>query len=423
MAAGIARREVMVSAAAAALAGVAGRSTGARAQQKPIRLGLITPLSGPQEIVGRDHLAGATIAVNQINQAGGVLGRTLELETRDDKASPAAGVAASKDLVSSGVNLLFGVLSSGVALAIAPTLKGDDAVLILCAASANELTHEQFTPNLFRASDEAYMRQRALAKVVAKDYAAINSWTAINPQTAIGASNWDSFVDGLNQFYPQEAGHNVEVIDALTVKYGATDYKNEIAQLMRRSAEGLYLGVYGGDAVTMLRQAAPYGLARKFKVLVDPGSEYIVAQTLGKSTPVGLWAGIHWYFGAYRGNAINDALYDAYVKSTGNPFPAGYVGEGHAGVLAYAAAIQRAGSTETGAVIGALEGMSFASCKGKRTFRKEDHQAICDVNMVQFAPDDTAAGWKIVGYRVVDGAESIEPPSPGKALVLNTKRQ
>jgi len=418
----ITRRSAIRLSGAATLATAALSSRAARAQQGPIRLGLITPLSGSQEIIGRDHLAGASIAVNQVNQAGGVLGRPLELVSRDDRAAPADGVAASKDLVGSGVNLLFGILSSGVALAVAPTLKGDNAVLILCAASANELTHEQFTPNLFRVSDEAYMRQRALAKVIAKDYANVKTWTAINPQTAIGASNWDSFVDGLNQFYPEQAGHKVEVLEALTVKYGATDYKNEIAQLMRRSSEGLYLGVYGGDAVTMLRQAAPYGLTKKFKVLVDPGSEYIVAQTLGKSTPPGLWAGIHWYFGAYRGNKINDDLYDAYVKATGNKFPAGYVGEGHAGVLAYASAIQRAGSTETQAVIGALEGMSFESCKGKRTFRKEDHQAVCDVNMVQFAPDDTEAGWKIIGYRVVDGAESIEPPTPGKAIKLNTGR-
>ncbi len=419
----VSRRDGMKSIVAAAMATAAsGLPRAARAQSGTIRLGLITPLSGSQEIIGRDHLAGATIAINQVNQAGGVLGRKLELVTRDDKAAPADGVAAAKDLAGSGVNLLFGILSSGVALAVAPTLKGDNSVLILCAASANELTHEQFTRNLFRVSDEAYMRQRALAKVVAADYPAITSWTAINPQTAIGASNWDSFVDGLNQFYPEQAKHDVTVIEALTVKYGATDYKNEIAQLMRRSSEGLYLGVYGGDAVTMLRQAAPYGLAKKFKVLVDPGSEYIVAQTLGKSTPAGLWAGIHWYFGAYRGQKINDDLYDAYVKATGNKFPAGYVGEGHAGVLAYASAIQRAGSTETQAVIGALEGMTFDSCKGKRTFRKEDHQAICDINMVQFGPDETEAGWKVIGHRVVDGATSIEPPTPGKALILNTKR-
>ena len=70
-------------------------SKGARAQSGPIRLGLISPLSGSQEIIGRYQLAGATIAVNQINQAGGVLGRKLELVPRDDKAAPAAGVAAS----------------------------------------------------------------------------------------------------------------------------------------------------------------------------------------------------------------------------------------------------------------------------------------------------------------------------------------
>lgn len=391
-------------------------SKSARAQSGPIRLGLISPLSGSQEIIGRYQLAGATIAVNQINQAGGVLGRKLELVPRDDKAAPAAGVAASKDLVGAGVNLMFGVLSSGVALAIAPTLQGDNAVLVLSAASANELTHDQFSPNLFRISDQAFMRQRALARLVAADYPAVTTWTAINPQTAIGTSNWDSFVDGLMQFYPELTKKQVEVAEAIWAKFGATDYKNDLTQLMRRSSEGLYCGVYGGDAVTMFGQAASYGLIKKFKVIVDPGSEFIIAQAMGKNTPPGLWSGFHWYFGAYKGRKINDDLYDAYVKQTGDKFPAGYVGEAHAAVLAYAAAIQKAGGTETAQVIRALEGLTFDTCKGERTIRKEDHQAICDLNFVQFGPDASDLGWTVTGHRVIKGADAIEPPTPGQPL-------
>lgn len=137
---------------AAAIGSLAAPS---RAQGGSIRLGLIAPLSGSQEIVGRYQLAGATIAVNQINQAGGILGRQVELVTRDDKANPAAGVAASKDLAGSGVNLMFGILSSGVALAVAPTLADDKSVLVVSAAAANELTHEQYTRNVFRSADHA----------------------------------------------------------------------------------------------------------------------------------------------------------------------------------------------------------------------------------------------------------------------------
>ena len=299
------------------------------AQGEPIRLGLISPLSGSQEVIGRYQLAGASIAVNQINQAGGVMGRKIELVTRDDKAAPAAGVAAAKDLSGNGVNLMLGVLSSGVALAIAPTLQADKSVLVVSAAAANELTHDQFSPNVFRTADHAYSRQRALAKLVAADYPAVTEWTAINPQTAIGTSNWDSFVDGLLQFYPELTKKEAKITEAIWAKFGATDYKNDIAQLMRSKSEGLYCGVYGGDAVTMFGQAAAYGLTKKFKVLVDPGSEFIIAQAMGKSTPPGLWSGFHWFYGAYKGHKINDDLYDAYVKMTGDKYPAGYVGEAH----------------------------------------------------------------------------------------------
>ena len=404
---------------AAAIGSLAAPS---RAQGGPIRLGLIAPLSGSQEIVGRYQLAGATIAVNQINQAGGILGRQVELATRDDKANPAAGVAASKDLAGSGVNLMFGILSSGVALAVAPTLADDKSVLVVSAAAANELTHEQYTRNVFRSADHAYARQRALAKLVLTDFPDTLNWTAINPQTAIGASNWDSFVDGIVQ-YSQEAGKPAEITEALWTKFGATDYKNEISQLMRSKSEGLYCGVYGGDAVTMFGQAAAYGLTKKFKVIVDPGSEFIIANAMGKNTPPGLWSGFHWYHGAYEGHKINDDLYNAYVKETNDPHPAGYVGETHTSVLAYASAIQKAGSTETDAVIAALEDLEFDSCKGMRKIRKEDHQAICDLNFVQFGPDEGSdKGWKVTGHRIIKDEGVSEAPTPGVPIVFKNKK-
>ena len=68
---------------------------------------------------------------------------------------------------------------------------------------------------------------------------------------------------------------------------------------------------------------------------------------MGKNTPPGLWSGFHWFYGAYKGHKINDDLYDAYVKTTGDKYPAVYVGEAHRSVLAYASAIQKAGSTDT----------------------------------------------------------------------------
>ncbi len=412
-------KSLAVFGAASAFGSLARPSYG---QSQTIRLGLLAPLSGSQEVIGRYQLAGATIAVNQINQAGGVLGRKIELVTRDDKAAPAAGVAAAKDLAGNGVNLMLGVLSSGVALAIAPTLQGDKSVLVVSAAAANELTHEQFSPNLFRTADHAFSRQRALAKLMATEYGSVSDWTAMNPQTAIGTSNWDSFVDGMLQYYPEINKKPVTITDAIWAKFGATDYKNEIAQIMRSKSEGLYCGVYGGDAVTMFGQAAAYGLTKKFKAMVDPGSEFIIAQAMGKNTPPGLWSGFHWFYGANVGNKINDDLYDAYVKMTGDKYPAGYVGETHTSVLAYANAIQKAGSTDTNAVIAALEGLEFDSCKGMRKIRKEDHQAICDINFVQFGPDDSAQGWKITGHKVIKDEGLSEPPTPGQPLKFQYKR-
>jgi branched-chain amino acid transport system substrate-binding protein len=71
----------------------------ALAQSGPLRIGLITPLSGPQEFIGTYVKNGAEVAVDQINKAGGILGRQVALEIRDDKANPAAALAAARELL------------------------------------------------------------------------------------------------------------------------------------------------------------------------------------------------------------------------------------------------------------------------------------------------------------------------------------
>lgn len=114
-------------------------------------------------------------------------------------------------------------------------------------------------------------------------------------------------------------------------------------------------------------------------------------------------------------------LYDAYVAKTGDKYPLGYVEQGHAAVIAYARAIAKAGKTDAAAVVQALEGLSFDTAKGRRTFRKEDHQAILDVNFIKVDPDNSELGWKVADFVRIPGAEVIEPPSPGKPIQFTYK--
>lgn len=415
------RRDLMKWAGAGAA--IAGSSTLvggiAKAQESgPIKLGYISSLSGSQAPLGQPMLLGAQIAVDQINQAGGVLGRKLELVVRDDKAKPADATVAARELAGSGVNLHLGVVSSAVALALIAMLEQEKTVLITCAAHSDKLTKENFNRHYFRVTDNPYMRLRFMARAAAERHGKVLSWSGLIPDHEYGRTTWNCFEEGLLEYYPAIAKQQPKITAPLKTQYGATDYRNVIGTAMGLPAEGFLNAAYGGDAVTLFKQAKPYGFFNKAKLILDSANEFVVAKAMKQELP-DHWSGSHWYSGAFQDVPMNNAVFAEYKKRTGDEFPMGFVGEGHAAVMAYAKAIQEAGTTETQAVIKALEAVKFDTVCGPRYFRKEDHQAVKPLVMYRLRGSKTASvGFEVVEYIKLPGEQFIDPPTPGKPLVF-----
>ena len=209
-------------------------------------------------------------------------------------------------------------------------------------------------------------------------------------------------------------------------RFGETRFGGHIAALQQSRADALFVAVNGDDAVAFYQQAQLAGLLSRTRVLADSENELTVPQTLGASTPEHLWLGVSWYYGGYQALPMGRQLYDDYVRSTGNAMPLGFVNAGHSAIYAYAAAIEKAGTTETPAIIKALEGLTFGTAKGRVTFRPEDHQAVCDVNFIRIKHVEQGLTMDInEGERPdievsefirLDGSDVIEPPSPGRKL-------
>lgn len=398
--------------AAAALAG-AGRG---RAQDGTIRLGMVTSLSGAQELLGKPMLIGAQIAAERINAAGGVIGRRIEIVARDDRGDPNQSLALGRELIGNGINLILGLVISPGAIALTSIMPASNAILMTCAAHSDRLTHELFNRHYFRVTDNPPMRQHAEARLMAERYPDVTTWGAVLPDVEYGRSAWAAFKDGLQTFYPQIAGKDVTIVEPVWAKFGASDYQSQISALVGSPIQGMFNAVYGGDAAAMFQQSRPYGLEKKLKVIADSANEWILCKALGRSLPANLWTGSHWYFGGYLDTTLGKKLYGEWVRRTGDRWPMGVVQTGHAAVLAYAAAIARTGGTETGKIIDALEELTLDTAKGSLTFRKEDHQAICDVNIYRPRPSQSEPGFEVAEFVRVPGAEVIEPPSPGKEL-------
>jgi branched-chain amino acid transport system substrate-binding protein len=96
-------------------------SGGAAAAEPPIKVGLVAALSGQSAKSGEALTRGLTMAINEVNASGGVLGRPLELVRRDDESNPSKGMLAARELVQrEKVSVLFGGLDTPVSLAIVP---------------------------------------------------------------------------------------------------------------------------------------------------------------------------------------------------------------------------------------------------------------------------------------------------------------
>jgi branched-chain amino acid transport system substrate-binding protein len=412
------RRTFLRATAAAGVMGLPGVRS-AYAQTAPIRIGVMLPLSGIGAEAGAAWLAGAKIGVAQWNEKGGVLKRQIELVARDDKFSSAGAVAAARDLAGSGVNLLIGGSQSPMALATAPLLPELKAVMVAPCPTVMTLTHESFQRNFFRLSWNAYIAFAGIGNMLTSRFKDVETWSCIVPDSENGRDMARYFTVGV-QRAAAKAGRKVKVLDPVFASLNKSDYKVEINGLMNAPSQGLFVGLTAAPCISLLQQGRAVGMDKKFKVIGDAGTELMIAKAMQKSTPANLWSISYWAPGTEAGkrNALSTPLYDAYVKLTNDKSPPSIVQSSHRCALALFNAIQKAGDTETDAVITALEGLDFDTAVGKYHIRKEDHQGLGTAYIANVGVRDADPGYGIIDAIPYSEAEVAEPPSPGKPIEL-----
>jgi len=395
--------------AVACLAATILAPTALWAQEGSIKIGASYPLSGSQELVGKQALLGAQIAVDYLNEKGGIKGRQVELVVRDDAADPNRGVANVNELAGLGANLIVGGIQTSVVLAVKPILAEANVVFISTAAFADALTTQDFTSNYFRVTATASAISRAQAKLMLERHPNVTKWTGVVPDAAFGRSGWEAFATQIKEAFTA-AGKEVEFVDPALYKFGGTDFRNQIAALASSGAQGVYLFGAGSDTITLLSQAASTGVLGNFEVLLDAGGDTILANALGSRVPDGLWTQSHWDPDAYKSSELAQYVVGkASEKLGGANQISGFLGGGFNAVYAYSLAVEKAGSTDTVAVIKALEGLTFDNVIGSITLRPEDHQAVIDINFLQIGPGNGPLGWVRKASFVAPGPEVAIP--------------
>ena len=405
----------LITAGAAVIGPAVVKPTGAWAAtpkvKGPIKVGYQAIMSGALAGYGEFHKMGVTMAQEEINAAGGIAGNKLDVEFRDSTLKKPVAIKNARYFVDSwGADFIAGVDSSGQALALAPIVAELDRVLIVTHAATEKLTEQQVYKNgikqIFRICTPTYQDGNAAA-FVAQDLPA-KTWATISPKYEYGYTCWKMFKNTLGKL-----NSNVSFTAESWAPFGTTDFRSHINTIMDANPEGFYSTEWAGELITFVKQANQAGMFDKIKhVMLPVGAAMDVLEGLGSEMPDNVWISGRYFF-LYPNNARNND-WVARFKKRWNHYPA-YVSEtGYSAMYAIKKAVESAGSKETAAVVGAMEGMMLDSPAGYRVFRKEDHQAMYDVPW-GLTTTDAKYPFKVMGKQVVVPATDCfnRPPFEG----------
>ena len=332
-------RRTFAGAAVAALLAPALPATAA----DTIKIGLVTALSGQSARAGEALTRGLTIAIDELNAAGGVLGRKFELVTRDDEAVPAKGVIAARELVyKEKVAVLFGGLDTPVSIAIVPIMNESKVPFMGPWAAGTPITKNGAEPNyVFRVSAVDEIVDRAMLQYAQKTFGTKkpglilvnNPWGQSNEDGLKAAMQAKGVAPaGIEKF----EGNDIDVVPQLTrLKAGGADTLFLVGNV-GPSAQVVKSLDRMGWKVPIVSHWGPAG--GRFTELAGPSaSDVHFVQTysfFGKQRPVG--------------EKVLKMLMAKYpdIKSAGDVTPAVGVANAYDAMQLTALAIKNAGSTD-----------------------------------------------------------------------------
>jgi branched-chain amino acid transport system substrate-binding protein len=341
-----------------------------------IKIGFPMPLSGPAAVYGVPVTKGAELAVADINAKGGVLGRKLELLPRDSKANADEAVRLARELIiKNNVDFLSGTLTSAEAPAVSTIAKENKVVFVAPVAKTTRLTApENLHPYIFRLASNTTIEGHTAASLMAK-WGEVKRVATIAPDYAYGRDAVAAFVDHLKKLRP-----DIEIVDQQWPKLGEADFTAFITAQMGKKPDAVECNVFGGDFVTLAKEAGPLGYFKAINNRMVDGAEVGTvdeAEALGADYPFGIVSDAYdpviWGEGE---PAEHKAFIENLKKAMNNQHGSGWAVMGYMGVVAISEGVKKAGSTESDKVSKALLGLSFDTPVGKRTIDEKTHETL-----------------------------------------------
>jgi branched-chain amino acid transport system substrate-binding protein len=370
------------------------------ATKEPIKIGAIYDFAGPCYMYSESAINGIRIAMDEINGKGGVLGRKLDLIVRDTEAKVDVGARETKDLIlREKVNFLMGPCSSGVSLAMQVVHAEYKVMRVVGIANTEGMTVDKFTPYIFQVVPNTYMEAIANTRYLMKKVPTAKKFCTIGPDYEFGRREEGAFAEEIKRLVPDS-----EILYQAWPKPGETDFTSFITAIMAKKPDAIHSSLFGGDLVAFTKQAGPYGFFKTpFMALYD----LPVLVALGADAPEGT-------FGFGRGCFFMDPnpkmmeFVEKYRKVRG-AYPDSWSVMAYDTIYLIMAAIDKAKTAETEAVIKAMEGITFDSLRGKFTIRALDHMGTvpCYQGTISKEPAYQFKIWKDISR--IPGEQVIRP--------------
>jgi branched-chain amino acid transport system substrate-binding protein len=329
-------------AGAAALAGLSALPGRALAQGAPIKIGTLTPLTGAGGPYGPVMVKAVKAVVDEVNAAGGVLGRKVELISEDDQTNPEAGVRAARKLIDvDKVSAILGTWSSAVTTAVAP-LCWESKTFLATVSGADSITQLPHQGYLIRTQPNTTLQGRKFGEFCIAEKA--KRVFFLSPQTPFAKSQFDNITEAV-----KKAGGET---GSLIYDDKKPAYRSEVDEVLRFKPDAIIFGGYTPDTAVMLKDAYRAGYTG-LKVAFG----YAVNQKLVESVPAEV---VDKTFTIAPSPAEGSKAYARLVKMIGVASPDPYTTQVYDQINLILMAIAIAGDTSGTAIKDAVRKVSQA---------------------------------------------------------------
>ncbi|MFL6932503.1 MAG: ABC transporter substrate-binding protein, partial [Xanthobacteraceae bacterium] len=337
---------------------------------------------------------GWELAVEEINAKGGVLGKKLEVVSRDDGANPGDAVRVADELVTrEGVNVLTGTFLSHIGLAVTEFAAKRQVFFLAAEPLTDKITWQNGNRYTFRLRASTYMQVAML--VPAATAAKKKRWALVYPNFEYGQSSAENFKALMKKAQP-----DVEFVTEQAPPLGKVDAGPVVQALADAKPDAIFNVLFGPDLAKFVREGTTRGLFKDRFVasLLSGEPEYL--DPLKEEAPVG------WVVTGYPWDAITTPEHKAFVaayQKRWNDYPRLGSVVGYETIRSIAAGIAKAGATDTDKLITAfrdlkVEGGPF----GTFSYRASDHQATMGAYVGKIALKDGKG--TMSDFKYVDGA-------------------